>query len=115
MNTLLMDGLTFKRIEDGSVGMANEWVQTSRRKPMNPSFIEEDNLTMRKVLTKLDDGTLQNQNDGIFELFSTFESQVNGRQIYLDCRVIYQEKSSWDHMIVIQDFTKQNELSNIQE
>ncbi|CAD8133708.1 unnamed protein product [Paramecium octaurelia] len=84
----------------------------------NEQFFEEEHYCLFDLIQKLEEEQFDryfNNQDQIIELISTFESPVNQKQIFFVCHVLFQDRQNIDYMIIIQDFTKQNELSKLEE
>ncbi|CAD8050450.1 unnamed protein product [Paramecium sonneborni] len=121
---LFMKTLLFKRIDYAesydlpqSAILKHEKNQQQKMR-QNIPFFEDEHYSLFDLIKKLEEESFDryfNNKDKIIELFSTFESPVNQKQIFFDCRVLFQERQNIDYMIIIQDFTKQNELSKLEE
>ncbi|CAK88828.1 unnamed protein product (macronuclear) [Paramecium tetraurelia] len=123
--SLFMNQLQFKRIDyvgpydlPHSAIFKNERFHIKNQQQQGSSLFEDEQYCLKDLICKIEEGQLDrclNDEEQIIELFSTFESPNNKRQVFFDCRVLFQEKQKIDYMVIIQDVTKQNELSKLEE
>ncbi|CAD8170287.1 unnamed protein product [Paramecium pentaurelia] len=123
--SLFMNHLQFKRIDyvgpydlPHSAIFKNERHNIKNQQQQGSNLFEDEQYCLKDLIQKIEEGQIDrclNDQEQIIELFSTFESPNNQRQVFFDCRVLFQEKQKIDYMVIIQDFTKQNELSKLEE